>query len=594
MGVPTAALRRPARAAFSGLLLALACAVFAAGALGRPDAGGATAALDAGPKPRDAGRDATEAAAPAPSASADLELPLEMPTPSAAPEPSAAAEPAPLPSASAPPPSATPSSTAPSGAASAASPAPSASAGADVRVGDASVFQIRVPHGKTSAKARAEAAEAALKDAAKNEKPDEVRVEARGDAFIVYAGKTPIVELWAEDAAAAGAPELREHAERVAERVRDAIRSEQKRSAIATTVFSLSLVVLALLFGIYLLRKIAEFSERTRDWVLTHPERIPTLRIYSLEVVRPAALRSGLLVSFGAGRWILQLTVVYLWVLGSLSLFESTRHYTEKLTSLVVSPITGLLGRLVATIPMLVVTVLATLAVIVCLRFVGMFMSSVARGETRVGWLSAERAEPTSILLRAGIAAAALVFLAPVVTGDSEGALARAGTVMVAAFGLGATPLVASALAGAAVLYSRKLEIGARVQVGSAAGTVVSIGLFAVMLRADDGAELRVPHLLLLVRESRVLQDQRATSVLLAISPAHKPGEVTPVLEKAAGLVGDKPSVELVRADVDGIVFRVTAETEPPRDPTRLYGALLDALGDHGIRLGRDRSSGAP
>lgn len=535
-------------------------------------------------QPRDAALDASADAEleAAPSASAE---PEPAPIASAVPEPSAAPEPEPTPSA-APEPSAPPS---------AAPPAPSASAeaGSPVRVGDVTVFQLLVGHGSQTAKARAEAAAAALKEAISSHKPEDVRVEERGEGAAVYAGKVLVIELYPEDASAAGELSVKEHAARVATQIREAMRREQKRSAIATTVFSLSLVVLALLFAVYLLRKLGEFTERARDYIVTHPDRIPALRIYSLEVVQPAALRSALVVGFGALRFVAQVSIIYLWLLGSLSLFETTRPYTEKLTGLVISPITGLLGRVVATIPMLVVTALTAVALLVVLRFVAMFFGSVARGETRVAWLPAELAGPTSLLLRMGIVAAALVFAAPVVTGDSQGALARAGTVVVAALGLAATPLLATALAGAAVLYSGRLSPGDLTRVGSRSGRVKSVGLLDVQLESDDGSLVRIPHLLLFFQTSELVAAAGRVGVELVVAAEEKPGPVEELLAAAAARVGDDVKVQLLGADADGLRYRVSVESEGETARGELLKVVLEALSERGVRLGRGRAAGS-
>ena len=541
----------------------------------KPSAADAAADADASDGDADADADAPEGEAPAEEAGAPA-----APSASAPPAESASA----APSASAPP--------APS------APAPAASAGsgttASVRLGDAAVFTIAVGHGGQNAKARADAATAALKQAAGSVKPEDVRVEERADSAAVYAGKTPIIELYPDDAAAAGDSSLKDHSARVAAQIREAIRREQKRSAIANTVFSLSLVVLAALFAIYLLRKLGEFTDRARDFVVKNPDRIPTLRLYSLEVVRPAALRSALVVGFGALRFIGQISIGYFWLLGSLSLFETTRPYTEKLTGLVVSPITGLIGRAVATIPMLVVTAIAAVAVLVVLRFVAMFFSSVARGETRVAWLSAELATPTSMLLRIGIVAAVLVFAAPVVTGDEQGALSRVGTVVIAALGLAATPLLATALAGAAVLYSRRLSPGDVTRIGAQGGRVKSIGLVDVQIETEDGSTVRVPHLLFLFKTSKLSSKTAGLELDVLVAASEKPTVVRQVLLTAATRFDAAPHVELVAADADGLRFRVRLVAASP-ETTRgdALSALVEALAERGIQLGRGRATGA-
>ena len=75
---------------------------------------------------------------------------------------------------------------------------------------------------------------------------------------------------------------------------------------------------------------------------------------------------------------------------------------------------------------------IAALAVFVLVRFVGLFFVSVARGETPLPWLPADLAAPTSVLLRSAIVVAALVFAAPVVTGDANLCSAETGALIAA------------------------------------------------------------------------------------------------------------------------------------------------------------------
>jgi small-conductance mechanosensitive channel len=484
-------------------------------------------------------------------------------------------------------------------AASAAIATSSASAGAgagtpgDVKLQDSVVFQLLLPHGNQTLRQRADAASAAMKEALKSAAPEEVRVEQRGDAAIVYAGQTPIVQLYREDARAAGDATLGDHAAAVAARVREALRHEQKRSAIAGTVFSLSLVVLLGLIVLYLLRKVAEFMERMKNWVSANPERIPAVRLYSMEVVRPAALRSGLVVGLGAGRWLGQLALIYFWLLATLSLFESTRGYTERLTGFVITPLSALTGRVASSLPILVVAAIAGIAVYILLRFVGLFFNSVARGETKVVWLPLELAEPTSLLLRAGIVAATLVFAAPVVTGDPEGALARTGVVLLFALGLSSTPLLATVLAGTAVVYSRRLRTGLWAEIDGRVGRIRSVGLLEVRLLDLEGAEIRIPHLLCLVRTTRVLGSAPRASVELTVAAKGKIEEVRALLEQAAAELGERAHAEIVSADGDGISYRLSVSSDASDTVTRLHTRALEALERHGVSLGRRRPGAA-
>src|SRR5262249_32248702 len=148
-------------------------------------------------------------------------------------------------------------------------------------------------------------------------------------------------------------------------------------------------------------------------------------------------------------------------------------------------------------------------------RFVGLFFASVERGETTLGWLPAELAPPTSLLLRIGVVLVALVFSAPMVTGDSEGALARTGTVVLVVVGLSGTPLLASVIVGITVISLRRVRAGDFAEIGGRSGRVLEVGLLDVRLEENDGAQVRVPHLLSLIRPTRVFGRTRRVAVRL-------------------------------------------------------------------------------
>jgi small-conductance mechanosensitive channel len=509
--------------------------------------------------------------------------PLPPPPQSAAPPPSASVPPsvsaAPLPSAPKAVASAEPAQSAPAPAASA--PAPHVG---DVKLGDQVVFTLHVGYGGVSLKERAETATSALSEA-KNAKPEDVRVEEKNGAFVVYAGTTPIVHLHKEDVSGDTTPE--DYAASVASKVREALRREQKRSAIATTVFSASLAVLFAVIALYLLRKFRDLSARASEWFEEHPDRIPGIQIYSLEVVRPAALRGGISVAMTAMRWIGQFALVYFWLLATLSLFESTRGYTEKLSGAVLSPFSGLLSRSVTSLPLLLVTAIACVAVYVLQRFIQLFFAGVARGETKIEWLPTELAETTAILLRAGVVIGALAFAAPIVTGDSEGVLARAGSIVLIALGLACTPILASVIVGVSVIYPGRLKVGDWAEIGNRAGRVRSIGLLETRLEAIDGTEHRIPHLLYLVQPSRVLGLAPRVSVEIVVAAGANHADVCALLVEAMGAVGLRPEAEILSIDADGALYRLSVASDAQNARAKLQLAAIDALTAAKVGLGR-------
>jgi hypothetical protein len=459
-----------------------------------------------------------------------------------------------------------------------------------VKLSDDAVFSLRAALGGKSPEVRAREASEQLKRAYDAEQTSDVLVSRRGDVALLSVGRTFIVELDEEEAKLAGVTSLEVHAANTASAIHEKLVSSHKRAAIAKSAFSFSLVVFFGLIAFYLIRKLGEFAERARNWFDARHDRDLSLRFQGIELVRPAMLRSTGVLALSTLKWLTQFGVAYTWLVVVLSLFESTRGYTQKLTGFVLAPLSQLMARLATALPLLVVAALAALAVFVLVRFVGLFFASVARGETPLGWLPNDLAAPTSVLLRSGIVIAALVFLAPVVTGDNDGVLGRVGVISLVALGLASTPVLASGTVGVIWLYGRRLRVGEYVELGAYRGRVAELNLLELRLTVTDRTELRVPHLLTLVRPMRLLGARPRLTLDMYVHASSSVTEVRSLLAAVAGKVGIEPSVEIVSADADAIRFRIAATCESLEARTAFHIAALDALSGAGVTLGRDRA----
>ncbi len=379
-----------------------------------------------------------------------------------------------------------------------------AAADAPVKVHERFVFTLKAERAGQSAAERARAASQALDGVVEQGDPSDARVEESNGSAAIFIGKTPIVTLAEPDAAASGET-LHVYAQTIAARAQTAVRAEETRSSVAGTVFSISLLVFSGLLALLLARRVGQLALRAREWVHLNPERIPGLQLGRIEVVRSHAVRAGVGLALGLGSLVAQVAVAYAWLLFGLSRFDATRGYTERLSGAVLAPVWALVGRVGSALPVVVVATVAAVAVGVLVRFVSLFFESVADGSTVVAWLPRDLAAPTSVLARAGLIVVALLVSAPLLTGADDGMLSHVGTAALFAIGLGATPVVASVVAGIPTLYGRRIAVGDFVEVGGSAGRVKRLSLLALTLDAEDGAEVRVPHLVTLVRAMRVV-----------------------------------------------------------------------------------------
>ena len=458
----------------------------------------------------------------------------------------------------------------------------------DVKLLDTLVFSISRAQGSQTADARARAARTALEQALRNDRVV-VKAVAQGRARVLFAGDAPIVELYPEDAQAAGDEALDVYAARVAAHASEVLRTEQERGDIAEIVLSVSLLVFFGLMALFLLRWIGEMVDRARAFAIEHPDRIPAIRVKSFEVLGSGPLGSALLAVLIVGRWLLQISVVYLWLVFAFSRFAATRPYTQQLTSFVITPLSDLAGRLMSALPIGLLAVVTAALVYVVVRFVELFFGSVSRGETRLHWLPLDLVLPTSLLVRVAVVLLVLVFAGPLVTGDPEGSLARAGSIVMLALALGTTPLLAGVVTGIVQVFARRVRVGQHVGIGELRGRVLSVGLLDVRLQDELGNEVRVPHLLALVKPVRLHAGSASGVLEISVSPQVSAIAARDLLARHMLAHDDGAKVELSDADALGMHFRISFAAHPERPPAELRLQLIEALRAAGYALGQAR-----
>lgn len=466
--------------------------------------------------------------------------------------------------------------------------------GADVKLHDTVVFRVWRDQGQRTAADRARTARTALEEALKAHRTD-VRVVVQGPAQVLYVGEGPVIELYAEDAKAAGDASLDVHSARLVARTKAVLRVERDRGELADTVLAISLVVLFGLVALYVLRMIGEWTERARRHLAEHPDAIAAIRVQSLEVIGAAPLRGAFLAALIVGRWVAWIGVIYVWLVAAFGQFEATRPYTEQLTSFVATPLSVLAGRLLSALPLGILAVVFAAIVYVVLRFVEQFFLSASQSEARLTSIPADLLLPTSLLVRAGIVLLVLVFAGPVITGDSQSGLARVGAGALAATALAATPLLSSVVVGIVLVFTRRVRVGEDVTIGGHTGRIVSLNLFDVQLRAADGAEVRVPHLLALVRPIAQHAPNLRSTVQICVSLASPLEASRDLLLQCAGAHGESAHVELSHVDADGALFTISVRSGEAHAEHRLRLAVAQAVLAAGIQLGRAaRASGGP
>jgi len=465
----------------------------------------------------------------------------------------------------------------------------------DVRVRDRVVLVLRAPRDGLSPQARARAATQRITALlAHVAEAGAVRADTRPGALgaeaVVLVGTTAVIALGPEDAELAGEPSLEAYAEVAANAVAEAFAAERTRSAVATTVFRLSLLVFTGLILFLLLTRTGAIATRLRIRFSADDHPVHDVSVGKVQVLSAGSVRVLLSAGVTFGYRTLQALLGFGYLLFGLSLFERTRPWTEQLSGVVLAPFSGIATRLASGMPMLVLMAIGLFALSVLLRFTGLFFDSVSRGETRVEWLPRELARPTSLVARGGIVVLAVVLISPLLTGDDDGIAAHAATIALGVLGLAMLPSLASAAFGAPLVFSRRLKKNEHVELGAYRGRVREVGLLELQLEDLHGAEVRIPHLYAFFHPLRILGGAPTIDVDIVVAADSNLAEVETKLLAAARKLTARADVVLISLDASGARYRVTSVAKSS-DRGTLTAALAVALGESGIALGGTRPS---
>jgi small-conductance mechanosensitive channel len=190
-----------------------------------------------------------------------------------------------------------------------------------------------------------------------------------------------------------------------------------------------------------------------------------------------------------------------------------------------------------------------------------------------------------SVPLRVGIVVSALVFAAPIVTGDVDGSLTRLGELLLIALMLAGVPLMANAVVGLLVIWQRRVRVGERAELGNRRGRVLGVDLWSVRMEEPTGAEVHVPHLLLLVSPMRVFPLVRRIAVEVTIGQDVASDRVLTCLQAAAGDGFDQVVVGVTRLESQRLTYRLTARASAPGAESTLLTRTREALAADSIAI---------
>jgi small-conductance mechanosensitive channel len=446
---------------------------------------------------------------------------------------------------------------------------------AAVRLHERRVFLFRVGHGSQSAESRAKDASQALSAAVNGQGPKRVELKEEGDSASVLVDASPVLQLWPEDAAAAGDASLSLHAAKAKTSIEDAVHAEVRRLALQALVLRICLAVLLGLVTFVLIRKLSELEGAVEEWLEARPQGAPAVRLGNVELASERAVRGGLHVALRFSKRALQVVLALTWFFVVLSWFDATSDAGRRILGMLLEPVGRVLARVFGAIPQILALAVLGLLLVLVLRSVQLFFGSVARGETHLAWVPADLARPTGTLLQAALVIVTVVFAGPIISGGGSGPFQGLAQAMLIGLAVACTPLFAAVVAGLPLVYGRRLRVGDVAEMGGQIGLVKHVDLLSVVLEDAGGRPVRVPHLLSLFQPMRILGLSALVTVDVTVSGTEDQVRVQTLLTEAAGSHASGARVELRALDAAGALYRIVSGYEDVG--LRVAAALKDA-----------------
>jgi len=297
--------------------------------------------------------------------------------------------------------------------------------------------------------------------------------------------------------------------------------------------------------------------------------------------------------------WTLLISVVEVWLTYVLSLFPLTRPWSDALLGSVLGLLKGLGRTLLGGLPDLLTAIVILLIGRAIAGFVSTVVQRVEQGSAVLPGVYPETASATRRILVGAVWLVTIAAAYPYLPGSGSEAFKALSLVVGLGLSLGSTGIVAQAMSGLVVIYSRALSRGDCVRIGEVEGVVTEVHLLSTRLLTVQGEEVTIPNTV--VVNGPVKNFGRATKGQGAlVSTRVSVGYDTPwrkvhgllldAARETPGIRGDPAPYVLQRALDDFYVqYELFAAVENPVDrpvaASALHGRIQDGFNTAGVQL---------
>jgi small-conductance mechanosensitive channel len=428
---------------------------------------------------------------------------------------------------------------------------------------------------------------------------NKVPVTAGGErGFAVRVGEQFVFLLAEADVDAVANEKLEKTASDSVARLADALtaRREQHNVPLLLRAMGKSLAATAVLVGIlWILRRVrrrltAEFTRRAEKRVAGLERHGIHVESVVLPIVRGLTL---------ALLWAIALVAVDVWLSFVLRWFPLTRPWAGTLEAKLLQILAGIGLGLLHYVPRLVTCVVIFLLARLVATFVKSLLDSLEQGRLSLPGMYPETIQATRWIAVALVWLVAFAFAYPYLPGANTEAFKGLSVLIGVVISLGSTGIVAQAMSGLVVIYSRSLSQGDYVRFGEVEGVVSDVGLLSTKVVTIRGEEVTIPNNVIVsgpVRNFSRLSRDKGPLVCTEVSIGYDAPwrQVRDLLLEAArrtpGLRKDSEPFVLQRSLGDFYVsYDLFARLENPIDRPQvlsaLHGNIQDAFNAAGVQI---------
>lgn len=254
--------------------------------------------------------------------------------------------------------------------------------------------------------------------------------------------------------------------------------------------------VLILFFVLKLINGLArKISRNLNSWSGTH---IPPIKIQTFELISTERVTEILKTFVKAGRFVLWVITLYVFIPVVLSFFPRTREIVRTYLDYIIAPFYTILRGFLSFIPNLFFIALIFLATRYLLKFTKLFFTEMEKGKISFSGFHQDWVQPTHKLLRLLIFVLAVVVVSPYLPGFGSPAFQGISIFFGVLLSLGSTAAIANIVAGIAITYMRPFKVGDRVKIADTMGDVIEKTLLITRVRTIKNVEVTIPNAMVL------------------------------------------------------------------------------------------------